>query len=204
MVEIEWPGFALKHFFELGPRDRLALQGASGSGKTTLLRWLMGLELHPEARVAGELHVGGESWLGRKPEQREVAVVFQEPRLFPALSVAENVALPLQLRTRLSRKERWSRAKAALAQVGLEERSADGVQGLSGGEQQRIALARALVWVPKLLLLDEPWSAVDPERRAQLREWVTRWQAEHGVPLVWVSHDEQEVQEWATRRLVMT
>jgi iron(III) transport system ATP-binding protein len=142
----------------------LALLGPSGSGKSTILRLIAGLEQVD----AGEVHIGGEraSAPGQTlpAEQRRIGMVFQDYSLFPHLSAAANVAFGLGA---LSRQEREAQALAWLDRVGLKHRAAAYPHELSGGEQQRIALARALAPKPRAILLDEPFSGLDPVQRAE-------------------------------------
>ena len=167
-----------------------ALVGPSGAGKTTLLRAIAGLE----ALQDGELELGGRSVEKVPPHRRRIAVVFQEPRLLAHLSIADNVALPLRA-AGVRRRERRARAAALLDQVGLPGMGARSVRGLSGGEQQRVALARALVAEPELLLLDEPLTAVDPNRRESLRRLIATVQAERSLTTLLVTHDRAQAAE---------
>jgi ABC-type Fe3+/spermidine/putrescine transport system ATPase subunit len=169
---------------------RLAVVGPSGAGKTTLLRVIAGLE----PLVAGRIEAGGRPLDGLPPHRRPIAMVFQEPRLLPNLDVAENVALPLRAEG-VRRRERRARADSLLAEVGLGGLGARRVDGLSGGEQQRIALARALCAEPGLLLLDEPTASVDPDRRESLGRLILRTQRERGVTTLMVTHDREEAAE---------
>ncbi len=139
--------------------------GPSGAGKTTLLRAVAGLA--PIDR--GAICVAGRHVTDRSPADRDIAVVFQEPRLFPNLDVAENVAFSLRVAGH-SRRDRRKAADDLLDRVGLAGFGTRRVRQLSGGEQQRVNLARALAAQPRVLLLDEPLAAVDPSRRAELRD----------------------------------
>jgi sulfonate transport system ATP-binding protein len=161
----------------------VALLGASGSGKTTLLRILAGLDA-PDS---------GEAWA---PEAR--TVVFQEPRLVYAQRVWRNVLIGLP-RTRAER----ARAVAALAEVGLSDRADAWPARLSGGEAQRVALARALVREPKLLLLDEPFAALDALTRLKMQRLVHDLCRAHGPATLLVTHDVEEAILLADRILVL-
>lgn len=166
------------------------LVGPSGVGKTTLLRTIAGL-----ARVTrGVIELAGRDLSGVPPHRRRVALVFQEPRLFPNLSVIENVAFPLRM-TGMGRPDRHCRAHALLDEVGLGHLAWRGPRGLSGGEQQRVAVARALAAEPDLLLLDEPLAAVDPNRREELRRLIRRLQWERRLTTLYVTHDRAEAAE---------
>jgi ABC-type Fe3+/spermidine/putrescine transport system ATPase subunit len=175
-----------------------AVVGPSGDGKTTLLRAVAGLV----PTDAGRITLAGRDLAGVPPHRRRIAVVFQEPRLFPHLSVAENVAFGLRM-SGVARDERRRRADALLGEVGLSGFGDRRVRGLSGGEQQRVNLARALAAEPDLLLLDEPLAAVDPERREDLRRLIARLQRERTVTALHVTHDRIEAAELGHRVAVM-
>src|SRR5918994_1569734 len=165
---------------EVGRGEFVALLGPSGCGKTTLLRLIAGFEAPDDGTVRiGEHVVAGGTWI--PPERRHVGMVFQDYALFPHLSVARNVGYGL------ARRERDRRVREALALVGLAGFGDRFPHELSGGQQQRVALARALAPEPSVVLLDEPWSNIDPLRRAALRdelaeilyyEPASRWSAE--------------------------
>ena len=166
---------------DIAPGEFVALLGRSGSGKTTLLRVLAGLE----ARASGTVDVPSQS-----------AVVFQEPRLLPWKPVWENVAIGLGKSAR-------ERARAALLEVGLEDRAGVWPLTLSGGEAQRAGLARALVREPQLLLLDEPFASIDALTRLKMHELVLAlWQA-HGPSVLLVTHDVDEALLLADRAVVI-
>ncbi len=175
----------------------VALLGPSGCGKTTLLRLIAGFE-EPEAgtvEVAGVPVAGNGTWV--PPERRKVGMVFQDYALFPHLNVAENVGFGL------ARKERQTRVPIMLALVdlcGLGERYPD---ELSGGQQQRVALARALAPDPELVLLDEPWSNIDPHLRASMRDELARILRAINVTVVLVTHDREEAFSLADRIALM-
>lgn len=175
-----------------------ALVGPSGAGKTTLLRATAGLT--PVS--AGRLLLGGRDLVPVPVHRRRVAMVFQQPRLLPNLDVAENVALPGRL-AGVPADEREREAARLLDEVGLPGSGSRWVTGLSGGEQQRVSLARALAARPDLLLLDEPLSAVDPDRRASLRRLVRRIQHDHGLTALYVTHDRNEAAELGDRVAVL-
>lgn len=167
-----------------------ALVGPSGAGKTTLLRAVAGLE----PILDGTISLGGRDLAPMPSHRRRLAVVFQEPRLFPNLTVGDNVSFPLRM-AGVGRQRRRRDAETILDEVGLPGIAGRGTRGLSGGEQQRVALARALAGEPELLLLDEPLSGVDPNRREELRQLIARLQRERAVTTVYVTHDRAETAE---------
>jgi iron(III) transport system ATP-binding protein len=172
------------------------LIGPSGCGKTTLLRMLAGLE----AQTSGSIEIDGRDVSARPPAERGVGMVFQSYALFPNMTAADNIAFGLR---RASRIERQARVKALLATVGLEGYGARLPRELSGGQQQRIAIARALATDPRILLLDEPLSALDPLIREQLRGELKAMQRRLGVTTVMVTHDQAEALAVADRIAVM-
>jgi ABC-type Fe3+/spermidine/putrescine transport system ATPase subunit len=175
----------------------VALLGPSGCGKTTLLRLVAGFE----APDAGEVRVGdrvvadGSTWVA--PERRRVGMVFQDYALFPHLTVAENVGFGLP------RRERAARVPIVLALVDLRGLGGRYPHELSGGQQQRVALARALAPNPELILLDEPWSNIDPHLRASMRDELARILRSIGVTAVLVTHDREEAFSLADRIAIM-
>ena len=171
----------------------LAVVGGSGCGKTTLLRLVAGLDAASE----GAITVDGEPILGPHPA---VGIVFQEPRLLPWLTVADNVAFGIQ---DLPRAERRDRVVQALDKVGLAEHARRWPRELSGGQQQRVSIARALVARPKVLLLDEPFSALDAFTRASLHDHLLAlWEASRPTVVI-VTHDVEEAVALADRVVVM-
>jgi len=173
--------------FEVGPGELLALVGASGSGKTTTLRMAAGYET-PDA---GTVTLGGKDITRIPPERRGFGMVFQHYALFPHMPVEDNVAFGLEAR-RVGKAERLQKARAALANVGLEGAGSRAIQSLSGGEQQRVALARALVIEPRALLLDEPLSNLDPTLRHAMRDDLRAMLRRVGVPALFVTHDQED------------
>ncbi|MGO4784107.1 ABC transporter ATP-binding protein [Cryobacterium sp. W22_MBD10_FK3] len=178
--------------------ELVALLGPSGSGKTTALRVLAGLERTDHGRIL----INGADVSGLATSRRDMGMVFQSYSLFPHLSAGENVEFGLRMR-RVPPIERRERAAAALALVGLDEHYGRFAHQLSGGQQQRVALARALVTRPRVLLLDEPLSALDAKVRVQLREEIRRIQTELGITTLFVTHDQDEALAVADRVAVM-
>jgi NitT/TauT family transport system ATP-binding protein len=192
-VEVDYPrGRALGPFsLGIGPGEIVALVGPSGCGKSTAMRLLAGLE--PPSR--GEVI--------RAPGRGETAVVFQAPTLAPWLSARANAALPLEL-AGVPRAEAAGRAEAALARVGLAGAEAARPAQLSGGMAMRVSLARALVTEPKLLLLDEPFAALDEITRRALADDVLALWAVSRPAIVFVTHNVEEAVYMAARVVVMT
>ncbi|HUM18206.1 MAG TPA: putative 2-aminoethylphosphonate ABC transporter ATP-binding protein [Candidatus Nitrosotalea sp.] len=172
--------------------------GPSGCGKTTLLRIIAGLE----RQNAGVVRMSGRDVSTLPPSQRNYGIVFQSYALFPNLTVARNVAYGLETR-RVARAEIQRRVDELLALVGLQAHRHKYPAQLSGGEQQRIALARALAPSPALLLLDEPLSALDARVRQSLRHEVRALQRRLGVTTIMVTHDQEEALAMADRIVVM-
>ena len=182
--------------------ELVALLGPSGSGKTTLLRIIAGLEL-PDG---GEVRFDREEATNRSVRDRNVGFVFQHYALFKHMTVFENVAFGLRVRPRKSRPpEDQIRAKVhdLLKLVQLDWSGARYPSQLSGGQRQRIALARALAVEPRVLLLDEPFGALDAKVREELRRWLRRLHDELHVTSIFVTHDQEEALELANRVVVL-
>ncbi|HET9983122.1 MAG TPA: ABC transporter ATP-binding protein [Longimicrobiales bacterium] len=179
----------------------LALMGPSGSGKTTLLNMLAGLDVPTE----GSIRVAGEEITRLKPKQlaawraRHVGFIFQLYNLIPVLTALQNVELPLLL-TPLGRKERREHAETALKVVGLAERLHHFPRQLSGGQEQRVGIARAIVTDPTLILADEPTGDLDARSAAEILDLLHRLNTEYGKTIVMVTHDPHAA-ESATRTL---
>ena len=171
----------------------VALVGPSGSGKSTLLKIIAGLEI-PES---GSVWLDGQDISDWPPEKRRLALMFQDFALFPHLNLQDNVAFGL-VEQGIGRAAAREKAQALLQRFGLGGRGAERVDTLSGGEQQRVALGRALITQPRALLLDEPFSALDAELRVSLREEFARHIAEHGMRALLVTHDEAEARAMAS------
>ena len=182
----------------LEPGEFVALLGPSGCGKTTALRSLAGLEAVDE----GSILIDGEDVAELPTNKRDIGMVFQAYSLFPHLTVLENVEFGLRMR-KVAAAERRDRATEALELVGLDDHGARYAHQLSGGQQQRVALARALVTRPRVLLLDEPLSALDAKVRVSLREQIKRIQTDLGITTLFVTHDQEEALAVADRVAVM-
>lgn len=179
---------------EIASAEFLTLLGESGSGKTTLLRLIAGFE----QPTAGEIWMQGERLDGLPPYKRRVNTVFQHYALFPHLNVSENVAYGLHA-AGTSKAEISTRVRDALAMVRMQEYAASKPAKLSGGQQQRVALARALVNRPKLLLLDEPLSALDANLRKEMQSELKSLQREVGITFLFVTHDQEEAMALSDR-----
>jgi sulfate transport system ATP-binding protein len=182
--------------------ELLALLGPSGSGKTTLLRIIAGLDW-PDS---GEVLFDGENALAQGASERHVGFVFQHYALFRHMTVFENVAFGLRVQPRAVRKDEAAiraRVKELLDLVQLDWLSGRYPSQLSGGQRQRIALARALAIEPRILLLDEPFGALDAKVRKELRQWLRSLHHEINVTSIFVTHDQEEALEVADRVVVM-
>ena len=180
----------------------LALLGPSGSGKTTLLRILAGLET-PDA---GEVNFNGEDFLSLPVRRRGVGMVFQHYALFRHMTVEQNIAFGLTVRPRASRPSREAiteRVRELLDLMQLEGLGKRYPSQLSGGQRQRVALARALAIEPRMLLLDEPFGALDAQVRRELRRWLRQVHDKAGVTTVFVTHDQEEALDLADRVAVL-
>jgi putative spermidine/putrescine transport system ATP-binding protein len=178
--------------------ELVALLGPSGCGKTTTLRMIAGF-LEPDT---GSVVIDGQDVTAFGPEKRPSAMVFQNYALWPHLTVYKNVAFPLTLR-KLSRAEIKTRVMAALETVNLAHHANSRPAHISGGEQQRAALARAIVQEPDLLLLDEPLSNLDAKLRVRVREEIREIQQRLGITTVMVTHDQEEALAISDRVAVM-
>jgi sulfate transport system ATP-binding protein len=194
---------ALKNLsFEIASGELVALLGPSGCGKTSLLRIIAGLE----APDAGQILFHGEDATALHTREREVGFVFQHYALFRHMTVFENVAFGLRVRPKASRPpeaEIRRKVHELLQLVQLDWLADRYPPQLSGGQRQRIALARALAVAPKVLLLDEPFGALDAKVRKDLRRWLRRLHDELHVTSVFVTHDQEEALEVADRIVVM-
>jgi sulfate/thiosulfate transport system ATP-binding protein len=182
--------------------ELVALLGPSGSGKTTLLRIIAGLEPADQ----GTIHFQGEDTTGRPVRERQVGFVFQHYALFRHMSVFENVAFGLRVRprnVRPSEAEIRESVMGLLHLVQLDVLAERRPSELSGGQRQRVALARALAVKPKVLLLDEPFGALDAKVRKELRRWLRRLHEEVHVTSVFVTHDQEEALEVSDRVVIM-
>lgn len=180
----------------------LAMLGPSGSGKTTLLRILGGLEFAD----VGQVKFDGQDWLSIPTRERRAGFVFQQYALFKHMTVAKNIAFGLEIRPRKQRPTRAEISRRVEELLNLVQ--LDGLGGrypsqLSGGQRQRVALARALAIEPKMLLLDEPFGALDAKVRKDLRGWLRGLHEKMGITTVFVTHDQDEALELADKVAVL-
>jgi putative spermidine/putrescine transport system ATP-binding protein len=182
----------------LRPGELVALLGPSGCGKTTALRVLAGFETVDGGRIV----VDGVDQSRIPAQRRDMGMVFQSYSLFPNMTALDNVAFGLRMR-KVGSQERRARALAQLELVGLESEAAKYPHQMSGGQQQRVALARALAIEPRVLLLDEPLSALDAKVRVQLREQIRVLQTRLKITTLFVTHDQEEALSMADRVCVM-
>jgi sulfate transport system ATP-binding protein len=188
--------------FSVREGELVALLGPSGSGKTTLLRVLAGLE----GTETGSIAIGGRCMSGVPARLRGIGVVFQHYALFRHMTVFDNVAFGLRVRPRAERpgeNEISRRVQALLELVQIPELARRYPEQISGGQRQRVALARALAIEPRLLLLDEPFGALDAIVRRDVRRWLRGLQERLGITTVMVTHDQEEAMEMADRVAVM-
>jgi putative spermidine/putrescine transport system ATP-binding protein len=183
---------------DIAPGELVALLGPSGCGKTTALRIVAGFEYAD----SGEVLVGGRDVSGAPAASRDMGMVFQSYSLFPNMSALDNVAFGRRMR-RVGTGDRRRRAAELLDMVGLAPQAKQYPHQLSGGQQQRVALARALAIEPRVLLLDEPLSALDAKVRLQLREQIRTLQQRLGTTTMFVTHDQEEALSMADRVGVM-
>lgn len=191
--------FSLDVDLEMPGRGVIALFGHSGSGKTTVLRSIAGLE-----QFSGRLQVNGETWQDEKRflpvHQRPIGYVFQEASLFPHLSVKQNLAFGLK---RIPAGKRQLDLGQVVEWLGISHLLTRKPQRLSGGERQRVAIARALLTSPRLLLMDEPLSALDTNSKADILPYLERLHDELSIPVIYVSHSPDEVARLADYLVLM-
>ena len=183
---------------DVGAGEFVSFLGPSGCGKTTMLRIVAGFE-EPSA---GKVLIGGKDVTGLKPNQRNIGMVFQAYALFPNLTVAQNIGFGLKV-AGVAKAEAQARIQEMLNIIKLPDFGDRYPYQLSGGQQQRIALARALAPKPKLLLLDEPLSALDAKVRISLREEIRSIQKKLGITTIFVTHDQEEALSMSDRIVVM-
>ncbi|HOX02254.1 MAG TPA: ABC transporter ATP-binding protein [Candidatus Paceibacterota bacterium] len=185
--------------FRVNDGELVALLGPSGGGKTTVLRMIAGLE----APTAGDIYIRGQRVNDLSVQKRNIGFVFQNYALFGSMTVLKNIAFGLKIKRwgRRRRAERVAELLELLDLCGLENRYP---HQLSGGQRQRVAIARALAPQPSVLLLDEPFGAVDAKIRQELREWLVRLHSQLNVTTLFVTHDQEEAMEVAHRIIIFS
>ncbi len=183
---------------EVEKGEFVSFLGPSGCGKTTTLRMIAGFELPS----SGHIWLDGEEITFQRPNRRNIGMVFQAYALFPNLTVAQNIGFGLQVR-KMERRQIEERVREMLSLIHLESYADRYPYQLSGGQQQRVALARALAIRPRLLLLDEPLSALDAKIRLELRQEIRRIQQTLGITTIYVTHDQEEALSLSDRVVVM-
>jgi putative thiamine transport system ATP-binding protein len=186
---------------DIAPGECLTLMGPSGSGKSTLLAWLSGT-LAPAFTATGRAWVGDDDITALAPERRRIGVLFQDDLLFPHMSVGANLAFALPADVR-PRRARDAAVEAALAEAGLPGLSRRDPATLSGGQRARVALMRTLLARPRALLLDEPFNKLDARLRNDFRAFVFDHARERALPVLLVTHDEQDARAAGGRVIVL-
>lgn len=197
-IEASYPEFRLNLDFTVLQGEMVSIIGPSGCGKSTTLQLISGL-MEPDG---GTIRLGDEDITHKPVWERNIGLVFQDYALFPHLNVSQNIAYSLKLQ-RIPKNDRRQSVASLLALVGLEGYQKRKTGELSGGERQRVALARALASNPRLLLLDEPLSALDAQLRKHLRKEIRRIHEETGITTIYVTHDQEEALSLSDRILVM-
>jgi len=183
---------------EIGDREFFTFVGPSGCGKTTTLRMIAGLE----APTSGRVYFGERDVTALPPQKRDIAMVFQDIALFPYMTVAQNIAYPLRI-AGLPRQTIAEKVDRVARILGLTDKLDVKPAQLSGGQQQRVAIGRAIAKEPKVLLMDEPLSALDARLRAEMRTEILRLHRELRTTIVYVTHDQVEAMTMSTRVAVM-
>lgn len=193
-LEFDYPEMPMYFKLTISQGERVAVIGESGAGKSTLLNLIAGFELAER----GQLRLNGEDHFRTQPSERPVSMLFQDNNLFPHLTVAQNIGLALAPRLKLNAQQQEKVVQIA-AQMGIEDFLQRRVDMLSGGQKQRVALARTLLRDKPILLLDEPFSALDPQRRQELQQLVATLCQEKKLTLLMVTHQFDEVSQLFNR-----
>ena len=183
---------------EIGEREFFTFVGPSGCGKTTTLRMIAGLE----TPTAGRIWFGDTDVTALPPQQRDIAMVFQDVALFPYMTVRQNIGYPLRI-AGLPRARMDEKVEKVATTLGLSDKLAMKPGQLSGGQQQRVAIGRAIIKEPKVLLMDEPLSALDARLRVEMRTEILRLHREISSTIIYVTHDQVEAMTMSTRVAVM-
>lgn len=190
---------ALQHCsFAVKEGELLGILGPSGSGKSTILRVIAGLEIPP----LGSVYFGDNDCTDLKPEDRDVAMVFQNYSLYPNQTVFKNIAFPLEVK-HIPRDEIKEKVEKLSVLLEIEDKLESLPQELSGGERQRVAIGRALIRKPRVLLLDEPFSNLDPQMREKLRSWLKKLHGSINTTIVYVTHDQYDAMALSDRIIVL-
>jgi putative thiamine transport system ATP-binding protein len=177
----------------VGKGELLVITGPSGIGKSTLLHWLLG-NMPEHVAIGGQIMLSGTNITHMAIEQRRVGLLMQDVYLFPHLNVQDNICFALPKNPqRSSKKYRRLEAMNMLEQINLAHLATRYPQNLSGGERSRVGLIRALANQPQVMLLDEPFAALDPSTREQMGRWAFQQLAEQNIPSVMVSHDVEDI-----------
>lgn len=184
--------------FSIQEGDRVIFGGRSGVGKSALLRVMAGLSPVDE----GKIFLRGREITHLCPQKRNIGFSFQDPTLFNSMNVMENIAFGLKMRG-VPSQERKKMAQQWIEQIELTEKAYSSIEELSGGEKQRVSLARAVIWRPNAIFLDEPFSALDHRLRQKMLENLIRFHQSWPVPLLIVTHDFQDYSSFATTRLLL-
>src|SRR3954464_8831327 len=185
--------------FSVNDGELMALLGPSGGGKTTVLRMIAGLEMP----TSGDVFIRGKRVNDLSVQQRNIGFVFQNYALFKNMTVFKNIAFGLTIK-KWKRSERATRIRELVELFGLQGLEQRYPHQLSGGQRQRVAIARALAPKPSVLLLDEPFGAVDAKIRQELREWLVKLHTELNVTTIFVTHDQEEALEVANRIVIFS
>lgn len=185
--------------FDVFEGEFLSVLGPSGCGKTTLLRILIGLD----HQNGGEIYLDGREISKEPSSQREMGIVFQNYALFPNMTVLENVEYALKIRKETA-KDSKDIARRTLVQIGMEEQLNKKPSQLSGGQQQRVAIARTLALNPKVILLDEPISALDVSNREIMKKELKEIQKKFNATMIYITHDQEEAFFLSDRIMVMS
>lgn len=175
----------------LAAGETQGVMGPSGCGKSTWLRWLLGVN-QPHVTIQGTICIAGEAVTDRPIEARHIGLVMQEQALFPHYTVYENLAFALA-QQRLPRQVQHQRITEQLAAIGLADYGSRMPSALSGGERARVALLRAVLAQPRLILLDEPFNGLDEDRRRQICQWTYQFLTSHAIAAIIVSHDVRDL-----------
>ncbi len=185
--------------FNIREGEFLSVLGPSGCGKTTLLKLLIGIE----QQTSGIIKLNGEDISKLDSSKRHMGIVFQNYALFPNMTVLQNVEYALKFNEQYKKDSRKI-AQQVLEQVGLKEHSSKRVDQLSGGQQQRVAIARTLALKPKVILFDEPLSALDAANRLTMRKEIKRIQKQYNSTIIYITHDQEEAFTMSDRIMVMS